>query len=241
MVHHITFNDNQAKAEEEAIKMLMADNEPRPGYTGGTTGAVGVNQNGKQYSIVQIGAGANSDSTGLLKSIDASGKWEGTVYLVPFHTKQQSAAIEALNTPMEGTKNVFSTGELDAIKNADQVEITFTAKKSGDARARVVIETYHKGCLVADSTATYELTETLTPYRYVLSNQLYESGLEVRITFRTEAGDGSMDGITVENLYGTLQTEHAGFSYYHGNKAYRMSEPHEGGVTFDLLDRAMLN
>lgn len=241
MVHHITFNDNQAKAEEEAIKMLMADNEPRPGYTGGTTGAVGVNQNGKQYSIVQIGAGANSDSTGLLKSIDASGKWEGTVYLVPFHTKQQSAAIEALNTPMEGTKNVFSTGELDAIKNADQVEITFTAKKSGDARARVIIETYHKGCLVADSTATYELTETLTPYRYVLSNQLYESGLEVRITFLTEAGDGSMDGITVENLYGTLQTEHAGFSYYHGNKAYRMSKPHEGGVTFDLLDRAMLN
>ena len=241
MVHHITFNDNQAKAEEEAIKMLMADNEPRPGYTGGTTGAVGVKQNGKQYSIVQIGAGANSDSTGLLKSIDASGKWEGTVYLVPFHTKQQSTAIEALNTPMEGTKNVFSTGELDAIKNADQVEITFTAKKSGDARAWVVIETYHKGCLVADSTATYELTETLTPYRYVLSNQLYESGLEVRITFCTEAGDGSMDSITVEDLYGTLQTEHAGFSYYHGNKAYRMSKPHEGGVTFDLLDRAMLN
>jgi hypothetical protein len=44
----------------------------------------------------------------------------------------------------------------------------------------------------------------------------------------------------VEDLYGTLQTEHAGFSYYHGNKAYRMSEPHEGGVTFDLLDRDML-
>ena len=240
MVHHITFNDNQAKAEEEAIQMLIADNQPRPGYTGGTTGAIGVNQNGKQYSIVQIGAGADSDSTGLLKSIDARGKWEGTVYLVPFHTKQQSTAIEALNAPVEGTENTFTTGQLDAIKNADQVEITFAAKKSGDARAWVVIETYHKGCLVADSTTTYELTDTLTSYRYVLSNQLYESGLEVRITFHTEAGDGSMDAITVENLYGTLQTEHAGFSYYHGSRAYRMSKPHEGGVTFDLLDREML-
>lgn len=240
MVHHITFNDNQANAEKEAIEMLMADNEPRPGYTGGTTGAISVQNGEKQYSIVQIGAGADSESTGLLKSIDTAGKWEGTVYVVPFHTKQESTAIEALNTPVEGTQNTFSTGELEAIKNSDQVEITFAAKKSGESRAWVVIETYHKGCLVADSSVTYELTDALTPYRYVLSNQLYESGLELKITFHTEAGDGSMDAITVENLYGTLQTEHAGFSYYHGNKAYRMSKAHVGGVTFDLIDRDLL-
>lgn len=241
MVHHITFNDAQANAEKEAIEMLMADNEPRPGYTGGTTGAVGVNRNGKQYSIVQIGAGSDSESTGLLKSIDASGKWEGTVYLVPFHTKQEAAAIEALNTPTEGTQNRFSTGALEAIKNADQVEITFMAAKTGEERAWVTVEVYHKGCLVDDSTTTYELTDTLTPYRYVLANQLYESGLEVVVTFHTEAGDGSMDAITLENFCGTLQTEHAGFSYYHGNKAYRMSDSHVGGVTFDLLDRNMQN
>ena len=241
MVHHITFNDAQAKAEEEAIRMLMEDNEPRPGYTGGTTGAIGVNMNGKQYSIVQIGAGAGSDSTGLLKSIDPAGKWEGTVYVVPFHTKQEASAIAALNTPVEGTANTFSTGELDAIKNADQVEITFNAAKTGDARAWVEIAVYHKGCLVGDSTTTYELTETVTPYRYVLSNQLYESGLEVKVTFHTEAGDGSMEAITLENLYGTLQTEHAGFSYYHGGEAYHMSKAHVGGITFDLLDRDMLN
>jgi hypothetical protein len=240
MVHHITFNDNQAKAEEEAIKMLMADNEPRPGYTGGTTGAVGVNQNGKQYSIVQIGAGANSDSTGLLKSIDASGKWEGTVYLVPFHTKQQAASIEALNSPVAGTANVYSTGELATIKNGDQAEITFAAAKKTDVRAWVEIAVYHKGCLMEDSVTTYELTDTLTSFRYVLSNQLYESGLEVKITFRTESGDGSMDGITVEDLRGTLQTELAGFTYYHGNEAYKISRPHVGGVTFDVLDRDML-
>ncbi len=240
MVHHITFNDAQANAEKEAIEMLMADNEPRPGYTGGTTGAIGVNMGNKQYSIVQIGAGADSDSTGLLKSIDANGKWEGTVYLVPFHTKQKAIAIDSLNTPVEGTANTFTTGELDAIKNADQVEITFAAKKTGDARAWVEIAVYHKGCLVADSTTTYELTETVTPYRYVLSNQLYESGLEIKVTFHTEAGDGSMESITLENLYGTLQTEHAGFSYYHGGKCYSMSKAHVGGVTFDLLDRDVL-
>ncbi len=241
MVHHITFNDAQANAEKEAIEMLMADNEPRPGYTGGTTGAIGVSNGDKQYSIVQIGAGADSESTGLLKSIDAAGKWEGTVYLVPFHTKQAVTAIDVLNTPVEGTKNRFSTGAQDAIKNADQVEITFAAAKAGDTKAWVTIEVYHKGCLVEDSSTTYELTDTLTPYRYVLSNQLYESGLEIVITFHNEDGDGSMDNITVENLYGTLQTEKAGFTYYHGSKAYRLSKAHVGGVTFDVLDRDMKN
>ena len=240
MVHHITFNDNQAKAEEEAIKMLMADNEPRPGYTGGTTNSVGVTQNGKAYNVIQIGGGADSESTGLLKSIDAAGKWEGTVYLVPFHTKMAATAIEALNTPVQGTANQFTTGKLDTIKNSDQVEITFTASKSGDARAWVEFATYYKGCLVGDSTVTYELTNTLTPYRYVLSNQLYSSDLEVKVTFHTEAGDGSMDAIKVENLRGTLQTEACGFSYYDGSRAHLANKPHQGGVTFDLLNREML-
>ena len=240
MVHHITFNDAQANAEKLAIEQLMADNQPRPGYTGGTTNSIGVNAGKKQYTVVQIGAGANSESTGLLKSIDAAGKWEGTVYLVPFHTKQNAAAIGALNTPVEGTKNCFSTGAQTVIKNADQVEITFAASKSGNAKAWVTIEVLHKGCAVDDSVVTYELTDTLTPYRYVLSNQLYESGLEIVITFHTEAGDGSMDGITVENLYGTLQTEKAGFTYYDGSKAYKLSQAHVGGVTFDILDRDLL-
>ena len=240
MVHQLTFNDNQAKAEQEAIRMLMADNEPRPGYTGGTTGSLSINQNGKLYNIVQIGAGADSDSTGLLKSIDEKGKWEGTVYLVPFHTKVVSTAIEGLNAPVEGTANKFSTGVLSTIKNSDQAEITFTAAKTGDARAWVEISVYHQGCLLEDSTTVYELTGTMTPYRYVLANQLYESGLEVSITFHTEAGDGSMETIKVENLYGSLQYEQAGFTYYNGSQANRISQAHEGGVTFDVLDRKML-
>ena len=113
-----------------------------------------------------------------------------------------------------------------------------TFVNSGEGQT-MTIETYHKGCLVNDSAATYELTDTLTPYRYVLSNQLYESGLEIVVTFHTEAGDGSMDRITVEDLNGTLQTEKAGFNYYNGGTAYKFNEAHVGGVTFDILDREM--
>ena len=240
MVHYITFNDAQKAAERDAVTKLIMDNEPRPGYTGGTTNSVTVNQDGKKYNIVQIGAGADSDSTGLLKSITSEGKWEGTVYLVPFHTKVVPTAITALDTPMAGTQNRFSTGVLSTIKNSDQAEITFNAYKKGDARAWVEISVYHKDCLISESTTVYELTGTMTVYRYVLANQLYESGLEVRLTFHTEAGDGSMDSIVLENLYGTLQYEKAAFTYYDGDEAYLMNEAHEGGVTFDLLDRDML-
>ena len=236
MVHYITFNDAQKEAELQAVSQLFMDNEPRPGYTGGTTGSLTVTQSGKTYNIVQIGDGSG---TGLLKSITSEGKWEGTVYLVPFHTKVVSTAIEALNNPVAGTQNQFATGDLSTIKNSDQAEITFVAGKKGSARAWVEISVYHKDCLLEESTTIYELTGAMTTYRYVLANQLYESGLEVRITFHTEAGDGSMDSIVLSNLYGTLQYEQAAFTYYDGADAYKKNQAHKGGVTFDLLDRDM--
>jgi hypothetical protein len=50
-----------------------------------------------------------------------------------------------------------------------------------------------------------------------------------------------MDRIKLENLRGTLQMENAGFKYYDGGNVRRMNEAHQGGVTFDLLDRASKN
>ena len=248
MLHTGFMSDENGVAEQAAIQKFQAENKPRPGYTGGTTGAIGVRTGGKAFNIVQIGAGADSDSVGLLKSIDTRGKWEGSVYLVPFHTHVMSSEITALNAPVEGTANTFSTGVLvptakrfEAIKNSDQAEITFTAAKIGADAAWVTIEVYHDGNLLKDSVTTYQLTETMTPYRYVLSNQLYEDDLEIRITFHTAAGNGSMDSIKLENLYGTLQVESAGFRYYNGDNVRRMNEAHAGGVTFDVLDRHVKN
>ncbi len=235
MINHITFTDAQEAAEAEAIRRLMEKNLPRPGYTGGTSGSVTVAEDGRAYNIVQIGAGADSDSTGLLKSIDANGKWEGTVYLVPFHTEIRATAIEAMKTPTEGTKNRFSTGILPTIKNADQVEVTFVAAYHGEGKAFVTCEVYHDGCLMEPSVTSYDLTSTRTPYRYVLSNQLYETALEVVVTIHTP--DEDMEGVVLENMTATLQTETAAFTYYDGSDADQISRAHVGGVTFDLLDR----
>ena len=229
--HIICTASHYRAAEIYAFKKLYTDNQPRPGYTGGTTGAVSVSNQGKQYTIVQIG---NSSKTGLLKSIDTAGKWEGTVYLVPFHTKVNTTVIE-----MKKNANVYTTGALSYIKNSDQVELTFNAAKVGAGRAWVEIEVYNNGCLMEKSVTTYELTETMSSYRYVLSNQLYDSGLEVKVTFKTESGE-PMDSIIVENMYATFQTEVASFTYFNGVQQYSSSQAHQGGVTFDLLDRNMV-
>ncbi len=237
MVQQMTFGAEFQESEQYAIDMLSAENLPRPGYTGGTANALSVKIEGKEYNIIQIGCGAESDQTGLLKSIDANGTWEGSVYLVPFHTKMMAKDITALQKPVSDTENVFSTGKIGTVKNADQVEITFAAAKTCESRAWVEIEVWHEGTLLRDSSTTYELTETMTPYRYVLSNQLYEKGLEIKITFHTEENDGSMESIRLEELKGTLQTECAGFVYYNGEEAPQLCKAHVGGVTFDLLDR----
>ena len=229
--HIICTNTQYKQAEVYAFNKLYTENQPRPGYTGGTTGAVSVSNQGKQYTIVQIG---NSSKTGLLKSIDTAGKWEGTVYLVPFHTKVNTTVID-----MKQTANVFTTGALSYIKNSDQVELTFNAAKMGEGRAWVEIEVYNNGCLMEKSVTTYELTETLSSYRYVLSNQLYDSGLEVKVTFKTESGE-PMDSIIVDNMYATFQTEVASYTYFQGVQEYSSSKAHQGGVTFDLLDRNMV-
>ncbi len=237
MVNHITFSDGQAAAEADAIRKLMEKNRPRPGYAGGTAGALTVAEGGRAYNIVQLGAGADSSSVGLLKSIDKDGRWEGTVYLVPFHTEMRATAIDAISTPVEGTTDRFSTGLLPTVKNADQVEVTLAASYAGEGVASLLFEVYHDGCLLSRSVTAYELTSTLTTYRYVLANQLYESGMEVVVTVRTPTGD--MKGVVLQDLTATLQTETAAFTYYDGQDADKISRAHKGGVTFDLLDRSL--
>ncbi len=237
MVHHIPLGDAGFEAAEAAaIRRLEEENKPRPGYTGGTYGTLDVGKGDNAFRIVQIGEGADSKSIGLLKSIDAEGNWEGTVYLVPFHTKQETKDIPAMRTPMDGQPNRFSTGVLPTVKNADQVEVTLLASTSAPG-ATLTFATYHEGTLLEKSVVTYTLTDTATPYRYVLSNQLYESGLEIVLTVTAADGSTDMSTVTMEDLTATLQTEKSDYLFYSSTKALRNCAPHVGGVSFDVLTR----
>ncbi len=232
MVHHVTLGDAGFEAAEaSAVRKLEELNAPRPGYTGGTSGTLDTHG----FRIVQIGEGGNSKSQGLLKSIDAQGKWEGSVYLVPFHTQMAVSDIPAIRQPAEGDAGRYSTGTLPTLKNNDQVEVTLTAASIRPG-ATLTFAVYYKGNRLENSVTTYTLTDTESPYRYVLSNQLYEEGLEVVLTVTAPDGSADTTGVTLSNIAAALQTEKADFYYYSNKNALRNCASHVGGVSFDVLE-----
>ncbi len=239
MLHHITFSDSQSDAEKVAIEKLAEKNMPRPGYTGGTTSSVGVYDGSKTYNIIQIGDGDGSNGQGLLKSVTSDGKWEGTVYVVPFHSYVEVTTLDSLSQPMEGCTNIYSTGVLTPfIKDSDMVEITLRASYTGAGKAYVKFSVYNNGCEMPASVVEFELSSTMSPYRYVLSNQLSMTAAEVRVEFYT-SDDGSETGLCIEDMLGTLQQDSVGIKFLQKRRVEKQSKPHVGGVTFDLLDRDM--
>lgn len=227
--HIITFNDAQSNAETLAVRRLAEENRPRPGYTTGTDNILGVAQAGKTYDIVEIGQG--DDAIGLLKSVSADGSWEGTVYVVPFHSHVNVTPV----TVTQSGDGVYVSDKIRGMQNGDQVEFTFDALYTGTGSARVTVGVRHAGYDVEAAGVVFTLTGELTQYRYVLSNQISPEDLEVTFTF--EADDKS--AVSVGNITAVLETECVGRKYFEGDKAYLSSVAHRGGVTFDLLTRDM--
>jgi hypothetical protein len=96
---------------QNAYLSLMAGNPPREGTTGGIGQVRTVLQpegsGNKPYNIVQVGTGAQH--SGLLKSVNTDGTWEGTVYVVPFHAHVDVQAITE-NQSFHLTTADYSTG-----------------------------------------------------------------------------------------------------------------------------------
>jgi hypothetical protein len=108
-----------ARQTVDALAKINADQTPRPGVTGGVgqiTGAVvdryshdvtegpdgkkvyrATNDGTKAIRLVSLGEGESRQ--GLIKSVDESGKWDGMVYLQPFH-----ARVEVINLADIGTE-----------------------------------------------------------------------------------------------------------------------------------------
>jgi hypothetical protein len=207
--------------ETKAMEYFQeTNNEPRPGYAGGTTSVVGVEQAGQNYNIIQIGQGEGKE--GLLKSVNQNGEWEGTVYLVPFHSHVNVVKIDSLKN---SASEVSTTGVIKKLAHGDQVEITFEAKGKGNVK----IEVYNDGYLMEEASTSYALTDTMTPYRYVFSNQINPNGIEIKVTFEDKSA-------TVANMQGTIQTECVGRKYLDTSSiAITKSIANYAGVTFDVL------
>ena len=128
---------------------------------------------------------------------------------------------------MNKKRNTYTSDKINGLQYGDQVELTFMASYTGKEIATVRIEIYHAGYIIEDATCTYTLTKDVTPYRYVLSNQLSLEDVVIKVTFDCD----SSSKLDVSNMECTKQIECVAHKYFGDLSA----ESNKGGVSFDVV------
>ena len=208
------YNDTMA----QAARRLVAEEKPRPGVTGGVGQVRAVTVENRRFNIACIGTGQR---TGLLKSLNADGTWEGSVYVVPFHA---AVAVTALaNIPAELRAGARWTSEaLAGLDSGCQVEVSGWARAQGQgATLRIGVE--RDGVALSGLAQDVKLGAQWRFVRYVFRCQVPVEGL--RMVLSSDAGVAFRDlQITREEE----QTPKVVKGRFDGRA-------HRGGVTFAVL------
>jgi hypothetical protein len=133
--------DDQLKNEtvHAAIQNLIDEDPPRPGQAGGIGQVRAWRKGDRRFNVVSIGAGAGH--RGLIKSVRADGRMEGTVYVVPFH---QHIMVERLKI---SGQRISIPGE---ITPGSQVEMV------GKAKGKTVVRVLRGDTELDDLRATFK-------------------------------------------------------------------------------------
>ena len=224
---NIANGDIMDKSEQYAIDKLQKNEEPRSASSGGTGDIRAYVNGGTAYNIVEIGS--KPESAGLLKSVNADGSFEGTVYLQPFHAFVGVVDVAAgFKESGSGTLSYEMKGKVDADGNGaagfnygDIAEIRITAKPTGK-RGTITVKIMHEGYEMPVVSHTFTVTGEQTEYRYVFKNQVYLSDCTAVIEYnKVDITDGSA----------TLMYEMTARKYF----GETSPKAHEGGVSFDIM------
>lgn len=86
------------------------------------------------YNLASLGTGP--ERTGMIKSLDASGNWDGVIYLVPFHA---AVALKQLVAPskvaLTSGKKIFQAVEMPP---SSTVEFYFRGAASKEGKLRLI-------------------------------------------------------------------------------------------------------
>ena len=94
----------------------------------------------RPFDIVSIGT--RPEHTGLLKSVNEDGSWEGSVYVVPFHahvdieTLAQAPSVDLSDQPL-------AVGPFDTMDAGQLVELSFEARSDDPGGGYVQLRTFH--------------------------------------------------------------------------------------------------
>jgi len=214
---------------KQALNKLVHEDKPRLGLTGGTGQVRAVNADGRQYDLVSLGM--NRENTGLLKSVNADGSWEGSVYVVPFHAH---VGIQPLaEQPVAGlSAEPLSYGPFDAIDAGNLVDLSFLAKSAGKAPSALSLKVYHHGIELPEQRLVLPLTPEWRHCRLQVRVQIDTDDLRLELGSGDAGGDSWLkDRAQLKDLTAVRHTEKTTKL----KKGVFAGERHEGGVTFDVL------
>ena len=200
---------------------VQRDN-PRTGSAGGTAQMRLCDFDGRQFNIANLGT--DSQTIGLLKSLDSNGDWEGSIYAVPFRCQWDVTTVFDLPIayiPADGLVNA----PIGKLSMGNQFDLSFTA--SSPTVTNLTIAVQNEGFKLPDMRQTFEIGPVEKNYRFILRGHLQLE--DVQFVFTT---DGVSD-LSIENILllkeqpATLNMEE--YTY--------LGTAHPGGFVFDLIDR----
>lgn len=209
-----------------AIEGLLENQRPRPGLAGGTARNHPLPD--RRADVAVIGTGASR--TGLLKSLDGRGRWEGSVYSVPFRSRIEGVELRG-RSGRSGGGGELHRFELETFDGAMQAEIVFEgagaraeAGAGSEPSGEVVFRVERSGEALPGLTARVPAGPERRSYRFVVRNQLPADGLEIVVElppgFRAE-----------ERVRGELFVDQVARLH----RGVMEGEAHRGSLEFDVL------
>jgi len=212
------------EAQYAALQRLHKEygDKPLSGLAGGISEIRGYKGDSGTYDIAALGC--SDKNTGLLKSIRTDGSFEGTVYVVPFHSHVDIAILADKQKQTVGKKPV-KLCDLKNIRQGCVVEINFTIPKGKSANTLEL--------------RLYRNNEELTGQRTLLKDQ--PGGKNIRVIYKFPV---IMRDLTfaVSSRKGSVELENVRV-FRHQDMAVNLSNNiwtgtrHKGGVRFDIIGK----
>ncbi|WPJ97119.1 hypothetical protein SH580_05285 [Coraliomargarita algicola] len=207
-----------------AIRNLLEHHDaPRTVVTGGVSQIKAVQRGEQLFNLAAIGVGPNK--RGLLKSLREDGRWEGSVYAVPFRT---AIAVQELETRIDARGSgvqTLSVGPLADLEAGEQIVLQFTASDSRNGTAEFSVR-HEAGGTLPGTSQTLALSADNKSYRFVLRAQLPADGCMLSVNLPASA--------QIKQIHAQRETEQVARPH----RGIHTGVPHQGGMTFDLLPDA---
>ena len=215
------------KALAEALAGLVRADRPRPGMTGGTGQVRPVRREKGAYDIVSIGTG--TEHTGLLKSITPEGRWDGRVYVVPFHAHVKVEPIVETPALTLGRKPLV-LGPFGGVGSGSVFELSFMARsKEGGG---LDLDVFHHGIELPEQRLAVPVGQDWRHVRLLVRVQIDTDSLMLQLA--SVPGEGGRAGRGRVELRDVLAVRHTEQTTKL-KKGVFAGERHRGGITFDVM------